>query len=150
MDYSALAAFLEEYNEHYRSFLKFEYKKLDMINKDDIEKLSESLSAEQALIMKANSLESRRLKLLGDSKDISFTELIAQAPVEYKERLSAIHKELSENVYKIKEINDMAGIIVNERLRKIRNKVGEIDTYDGKGGVHKESRISGKGMVTNA
>ena len=147
MDYPAIIAFFDEYNAHYRSFLKFEYAKMDMINKDDIEKLSASLSAEQAFIMKSNTLESARVKLLGGSK--TFSQLISEAPEEYKAPLEERYKALSEMVYKIKEINDTANIIVTERLKKIRVRVGELDTYNGKGSVRKESAVNST-MLTNA
>ncbi len=147
MDYPQIIAFFDEYNAHYRSFLKFEYSKMNMINKDEIEKLSQSLSTEQALIMKSNTLESRRVKLLGSSK--TFADIIAEAPDEYKAPLEERYRALSEMVYKIKEINDTANIIVTERLKKIRSRTGELDTYDGRGGLHKESAVSSS-MNTNA
>ena len=53
-DYNKLIAFFDEYITHYKEFLQFEYLKLDMINNNQIEKLSKSLSTEQALIMKTN------------------------------------------------------------------------------------------------
>ena len=52
-------------------------------------------------------------------------------------------------IYKIKEINDTANIIVSERLKKIRSTVGELDTYNGKGAVRKESAAGSK-IFTNA
>ena len=39
MDYPAVIAFFDDYNAHYRSFLKFEYSKMNMLNKGEIEKL---------------------------------------------------------------------------------------------------------------
>lgn len=148
MDYPALIAFFDEYNAHYRSFLKFEYSKMDMINKDEIEKLSASLSTEQAFIMKGNTLENARIKLLGNERK-TFAEIIEGAPTEYKAALEERYKTLSEMVYKIKELNDTANIIVTERLKKIRAKTGELDTYNGKGSVRKESAV-GSTMFTNA
>lgn len=148
MDYPAIIAFFDEYNAHYRSLLKFEYTKMDMINKDDIEKLSMSLSTEQAYIMKSNTLESRRIKLLGGTSK-TFADIIAEAPEEYKKPLEERYKALSEMVYKLKEINDTANIIVSERLKKIRSRTGELDTYDGRGEVRKES-AAGSSMITNA
>ena len=133
MDYKALIAFFDEYNAHYRSFLKFEYSKMDMLNKNEIEKLSASLSAEQAFIMKSNALEKQRLALLGDNSSKTFEQIVSEAPEEYK----------------IKEINDTANIIVSERLKKIRSTVGELDTYNGKGAVRKESAAGSK-IFTNA
>lgn len=147
MDYPALISFFDEYNAHFRSFLKFEYSKMDMINKDEIEKLSASLSAEQALIMKSNQLEAARIKLTGSSG--TFAQIIENAPAEYKGALEERYKALSEMIFKIKEINDTANIIVTERLKKIRTSTGELDTYNGKGNVKKES-ASGSTMLTNA
>lgn len=149
MDYNALIAFFDEYNAHYRSFLKFEYSKLDMINKDEIEKLSASLSSEQAFIMKTNSLEKQRLALLGADNSKTFEQIVNDAPDEYKARLDEQRRTLSELIYKIKEINDTANIIVSERLKKIRSVTGELDTYNINGSVRKES-ASASTMFKNA
>lgn len=148
MDYKAVADFFDEYNAHYRNFLKFEYEKIDMINKDEIEKLAASLSAEQALIMKSNTLETQRVKLL-DGSPKSFASIIEEAPAEYKSRLEKQYRSLSEMVYKIKEINDTANIIVSERLKRIRSGTRELDTYNGKGDVRTESS-AGSTIFTNA
>lgn len=149
MDYNALIAFFDEYNAHYKSFLKFEYSKLDMINKDEIEKLSASLSSEQAFIMKTNSLEKQRLALLGADNSKTFEQIVNDAPDEYKVRLDEQRRTLSELIYKIKEINDTANIIVSDRLKKIRSVTGELDTYNINGSVRKES-ASASTMFKNA
>ncbi|MDY3791830.1 MAG: flagellar export chaperone FlgN [Oscillospiraceae bacterium] len=149
MDYNALITFFDEYNAHFRSFLKFEYSKMDMLNKGDIEELSASLSTEQAFIMKSNSLEKQRLALLGENSTKTFEQIVSEAPEEYKARLDGQRVSLSEMIYKIKEINDTANIIVSERLKKIRSTVGELDTYNGRGAVKKES-AAGSTILTNA
>ena len=149
MDYNALIAFFDEYNAHYKSFLKFEYSKLDMINKDEIEKLSASLSSEQAFIMKTNSLEKQRLALLGADNSKTFEQIVNDAPDEYKARLDEQRRTLSELIYKIKEINDTANIRVSERLKTIRSVTGELDTYNINGSVRKES-ASASTMFKNA
>ena len=140
MDYEALIAFFSEYNDHFRKFLKFEYSKLNMINQGEIEKLSQSLSSEQAFIMKSNVLESKRIGLLGG--DITFAQLIEEAPDNYKALLESKYKELSEMVFKIKEINDTANIIISERLKKIRTAESFSKTYDGHGDIRKVSELS--------
>lgn len=139
MDYPALIAFFDEYNAHFRSFLKFEYSKMNMINKDEIEKLSASLSTEQAFIMKSNTLENVRIRLLEGEQSKTFSQIIEEAPAEYKASLEERYKALSEMVFKIKELNDTANIIVSERLKKIRSVTGELDTYNMKGSVKKET-----------
>lgn len=137
-DYNKIIVFFDEYIAHYRDFLRFEYKKLDMINKDEIERLSDSLSTEQALIMKTNSLEGKREKLLSDAKGTTFAELAENAPEEFRGRLTEQHEELSGLIFKIKELNDTANIIVSERLKKIQRRTAELDVYDGKGAVRRE------------
>ena len=74
-DYKKIIAFFDEYIRHYKAFLQFEYLKMDMINHNQIEKLSDSLSTEQALIMKTNSLENKRAKLLEGLEGKSFAEI---------------------------------------------------------------------------
>lgn len=136
-DYKKIIAFFDEYIAHYKSFLKFEYAKADMINKGAIAQLSDSLTTEQALIMKTNTFEARRMKLVEGCGD-SFGELIDGAPAEHKERLKSQHEELSEIIYKIKELNDNAGVIVSERLKRIQQRTAELDVYDGKGALKRE------------
>lgn len=136
-DYKKIIAFFDEYIAHYKSFLKFEYAKADMINKGAVAQLSDSLTVEQALIMKTNTFEARRLKLVEGCGN-TFDELIDGAPAEHKERLRSQHKELSDMIYKIKELNDNAGVIVSERLKKIQQRTAELDVYDGKGALKRE------------
>ena len=137
-DYKKIIAFFDEYITHYKEFLQFEYLKLDMINHNQIEKLSKSLSTEQALIMKTNSYETKRVKLLEGTAGSTFAEIAANAPEEYRTRLSEQHKELSEIVFRIKELNDSANITVTERLKKIQRKTAELDVYDGRGTLKRE------------
>ena len=136
-DYNKIIAFFDEYITHYKEFLQFEYLKLDMINNNQIEKLSKSLSTEQALIMKTNAYETKRVKLL-EGMTGTFAEIAANAPEEYGKRLTVQHKELSEIVFRIKELNDTANITVTERLKKIQRKTAELDVYDGKGTLKRE------------
>lgn len=147
MDYPALIEFFDEYNNHFRDFLRFEYRKMDMLNKGEIEKLSNSLSAEQAFIMKSGSLEKRRIMLTGE--DVTFADIVDGAPDEYKAALDERHRALTEMVLKIKEINDTANLIVSERLKKIRMRTGSLDTYNGHGDVKKDNAVNST-MSTNA
>ena len=137
-DYNKIVAFFDEYIVHYREFLKFEYSKADMINNGEIEKLSNALSTEQALIMKTNSYEARRTKLLEGVEGTTFAQIAENAPQEYRDRLSSQHEELSRLVFKIKELNDMANIIISEKLKKIQKKTSELDVYDGRGSLKRE------------
>ncbi len=137
-DYNKIIAFFDEYIAHYREFLQFEYLKLDMLNHNQIEQLSSSLSKEQALIMKTNSYETKRLKVLEGTTGSTFAEIAENAPEEFREKLTVQHRELSEIVFRIKELNDAANITVTERLKKIQRRTAELDVYDGKGAVKRE------------
>lgn len=137
-DYNKIIAFFDEYIAHYREFLQFEYLKLDMLNHNQIEQLSSSLSKEQALIMKTNGYETKRLKVLEGTTGSTFAEIAENAPEEFREKLTAQHRELSEIVFRIKELNDAANITVTERLKKIQRRTAELDVYDGKGAVKRE------------
>lgn len=137
-DYFKLVRFFNEYIAHYKELLNFEYSKLDMINNDKIEELSLSLSKEQALIMKSNSMEKKRIEILGEDKDLTFKEIIEKAPISCKKRLEGQYEELSACVMKIKELNDLANVIITGRLKRVERKTAELDTYDGKGGVKTE------------
>ena len=146
-DYNTITAVYDEYIAHYEDFLEFEYKKADLLGRGEIEKLSDSLATEQALIMKTNSLEGKRIKML-DGMESTFSELAANAPEEYRGKLSEQHDRLSFLIYKIKEINDNANIIVSERLRKIQARTSELDVYDVKGTVRRE-HASGAAISKN-
>lgn len=137
-DYFKLVRFFNEYIVHYKELLDFEYSKLDMINNDKIEELSRSLSKEQALIMKSNSMEKKRIEILGEDKDLTFKEIIEKAPISCKKRLEGQYEELSACVMKIKELNDLANVIITGRLKRVERMTTELDTYDGKGGVKTE------------
>lgn len=137
-DYFKLVRFFNEYIVHYKELLDFEYSKLDMINNDKIEELSRSLSKEQALIMKSNSMEKKRIEILGEDKDLTFKEIIEKTPISCRKRLEGQYEELSACVMKIKELNDLANVIITGRLKRVERKTAELDTYDGKGGVKTE------------
>ena len=135
-DYEAFTAFSRECNAHYRELLDFEYKKMDMIHKDDIESLSKLLPAEQALVMKSGALEKKRGQLLtGEDSGKTFRVIIDEAPENYKEALQKDFDELTDLIRTIKELNGNAAVIINERLKKMQKKRGELDTYNVSGNV---------------
>ena len=69
---------------------------------------------------------------------LNHNELAEKAPEEYRQKLTDQHERLSFLIYKIKEINDKANIIVSERLRKIQAMTSELDVYNDKGMVRRE------------
>ncbi len=133
-DYNELIKFLEEYSEHFRLLLSFENKKLEILMNNDAAKLNESLSKEQALIMKGNSLESKRISILkGMGFDgFTFKEIIIKAPDEYKTRLESVYNDLTKYIMEIKRVNSSAMADVDIKLDMINKKLknDDMNTYD--------------------
>ena len=135
MDYNSLLLFFKQYNEHYRDFLAFELKKMKLVAEDDIQGLTDSIKTEQALIMKTNAFETKRLRILSgtNGQNKTFSNIIDEAPDDKKEALRAEFKELSRLVLEIKKVNDNVRLIVAERMKRFETP-SESDTYNVNGG----------------
>lgn len=135
MDYNSLLLFFKQYNEHYRDFLAFELKKMKLVAEDDIQGLTDSIKTEQALIMKTNAFETKRLRILSgtNGQNKTFSNIIDEAPDDKKEALRAEFKELSRLVLEIKKVNDNVRLIVTERMKRFETPA-ESDTYNVNGG----------------
>jgi hypothetical protein len=136
-NYDAIIEFFEQYINHYRELLAFENQKLQYIVSNNVTELSNSFGKEQALIMKSNNLEAKRVSLLKQEgfSEKKFSDMLENCPEEYLPKLSSIFSELSKYIFEVKRINDEAMNIVNAKLshieEKLQNNTGEI--YDGKG-----------------
>lgn len=104
--------------DFYRDLTIFLMKKHTKILADDIDWLTESLNDEQAYIMKSRSLEEKRLAIfrgLGiEGKKLS--ELMGEAPEEYKPKIGMLTSQLTELVENIKELNTQTTEIVKRKL----------------------------------
>lgn len=134
-DYIKLIALFDECIGHYTELLSFENEKLSYILTNNIAELGNCLSREQALIMKGNSLETRRNKLLEKEgiEGQKYQEIIEGAPDEMKSVLDNRYRELSKYVLQCKHINEEALDIVKRRLQIIEEKTSAPQTYDTKG-----------------
>ncbi len=104
--------------DFYRELTVFLLKKHTKILADDLEWLTDSLNDEQAYLMKSRSLEDKRLELfrgLGIS-DKKLSELIEDAPEEYKPKMSMLYKQLEELVDNITELNSQTTEVVKRKL----------------------------------
>ncbi|MBQ4165535.1 MAG: flagellar export chaperone FlgN [Oscillospiraceae bacterium] len=104
--------------DFYRELSMFLMKKHTKILEDDLEWLTNSLNDEQAYVMKSQSLENKRLELfkgLGIA-DKKLTELIEEAPEDYRPKLKLLGTQLTELVDSIKEMNEKTNEIVKRKL----------------------------------
>lgn len=104
--------------DFYRELTVFLMKKHTKILADDLEWLTDSLNDEQAFLMKSRSLEDKRLALfkgLGiENKKLS--ELVEEAPEEYKPKMNMLYKQLTELVDNITELNAQTTDVVKRKL----------------------------------
>ncbi len=151
-NYNTIVLILDECIEHYKELLSFENEKIGYITSNNVSELSNSLSREQALIMKGNSLEAKRLAVLKKEGvgELRFSELIEQAPDGYSTLLNAKHSELSQYINEVKRINGFALDMVKEKLSYIENRISQnqTDTYD-KSGEKKHKATSGSTIFKN-
>lgn len=114
----AVVKCLEINVDFYRDLTVFLMKKHTKILADDLEWLTNSLNDEQAFVMKSRSMEEKRLALfnglgLGNK---SLRELSAEAPEEYKAKLTMLSNQLEELVESIKQINEETTELVKRKL----------------------------------
>ena len=104
--------------DFYRELTVFLMKKHTKILADDLEWLTDSLNDEQAYLMKSRSLEDKRLELfkglgIGDKK---LSELIEEAPEEYRPKMNMLYRQLEELVDNITELNSQTTEVVKRKL----------------------------------
>ena len=104
--------------DFYRDLTIFLMKKHTKILADDIDWLTESLNDEQAYIMKSRSLEEKRLAIFRGLgiEDKKLSELMGEAPEEYKPKIGMLTAQLTELVENIKELNTQTTEIVKRKL----------------------------------
>lgn len=136
-------AFLESYNDYYRELIVFLLKKHEKIMADDLAWMLDSLPDEQALVMRAKSLETKRIQLFkalgiaGKKAD----EIVAESPDELRAKTELVCGELEKLVFEVKRINAMTTEIVEKKLegqQKFVEKAGLINrprTYNVAGGT---------------
>ncbi|MCH5207737.1 MAG: flagellar export chaperone FlgN [Oscillospiraceae bacterium] len=116
---------LEINTDFYRELTVFLMKKHTKILADDLAWLTDSLNDEQAYVMKSRALEEKRIALfegLGIGGK-SLSELSAEAPEEYKPKMTMLANQLRELVNNIKQINDETTELVKRKLDNEREFV---------------------------
>lgn len=150
-DYNKIIDFFDECIEHYKELLSFENKKLEYITSNNVDELSNGLGREQALIMKGNSLETKRVEILKKQgvSDIKFKELIESAPDEFSGKLNARYLELLKYINEVKRINGYSLNMVEEKLNYIEERISQNNsTYD-MSGEKKHAVSSGSAISKN-
>lgn len=137
LDYDKLIEFFDEYIAHFEELLEYEHYKMQIIAEHKVVELSQSLSKEQALMMKSNSLEKKRIEMLKahNCENDKFTDTIAKAPDNKKARLTKQFNQLSKIITEIKRVNQNSMFMVNQNLSEIKKHTSPTtsETYTDKG-----------------
>ncbi|MCL2086152.1 MAG: flagellar protein FlgN [Oscillospiraceae bacterium] len=141
--------FFREYNAHFKSLSIFVAKKQEKVVADDLVWLSDAIAEEQKLVMRGNSLESRRLLLFEELglKDYKSSQLIDEMPDEFKGELRLLIDFMEKCINYIQEVNHGILDLVEQKLdvqAQLLNQnalVGS-NTYTAKGEkIHKSIAI---------
>ncbi len=114
----------------YEEFLKVEEEKYNVILTDDIKRLDEIVSEEQAFFLKSRGLDQKRENIL---KELNLSGKTLKDVIEYveecdKERFSDIHKRIYKALADFKEKNNQCQDLVQIRLHRAQamiDKLGE-------------------------
>ncbi len=140
-DYKILIEFFTECVAHYKELLGFENEKLSLLIANNVVKLNEILTKEQAYIMRGEALEAKRIKLLKEQglENQKFKELIDNAPDKYKGTLRDLNESLSKYVNEVKRVNTNAMERASQNLKSLNKRTTEpqTSTYDSSGGKNR-------------
>lgn len=135
-----VSAFMEEYNKHYEAFIIFLSTKMSKVMADDLYWLSESLGDEQAMIMKGQSLEQKRLALFQrvGLKDYTVEMLLKECPEECKSKLTLECHKFNDYIIQVQKLNSEILDTVERKLKfqaDLVRKTGlaPAETYNGYG-----------------
>lgn len=125
---NALYALLIEYTEIYENAVKLEYEKYDASVKNDMDKLNEVISKEQAFCLKMKGLEQKREKLTLSMKvnDKTLKEIIELYDGDNKIKLKSEFDKLNKALIDFKKINHECKTIIDVRLHRINSIMSKL------------------------
>ena len=144
MNFEALIKTLELEAAIYRELLQAEKEKTDILTEGNVDKLEKIMNTEQAINMKINGIEKKRIGIMDGLglHDKTLREVIAIAQNDENKtrgRLFKLYKDLKECTDQIKEVNEQNKILINARLNVI---TGFTDYLNGA-----SSKINKKGKL---
>lgn len=136
--YTDFIALIKDYIELFDTLIDVEQEKLDAVTTDDIIKVEESIKQEQAVILRLKGLEHRRelAQTSMDMKDLTFREILEQAPEDVSTAMNPVFQELIRKVRTFQSINDNAKDAIHVKLHHIQsmlNPSSEGKTYSSSG-----------------
>lgn len=123
-----LIELLDESAKLYENFLELEYKKYDVVIKNDIEVLEEIVAQEQAYYMKMRGNEQKREQLLNSMghKGKTLKEIIDAVEGNENNLLKEKYEEFSKLIADVKKISSLCKTIIDVRMHRINNALEQL------------------------
>lgn len=120
---------LEEQLHLYEEFLKIEEEKYSVILADNVSRLDEIVTEEQAFFLKSRGLDQKREHILMEvgltGKNLK--EVIESINTSDKDRFSEIHRKIFNVLHTFKEKNNQCQDLVQIRLHRAQAMVRKLD-----------------------
>jgi len=131
-----LIELLKESAEVYKQFLELEYKKYDIVIKNDISTLDDIVSKEQVVFLKMRGLEQKREKLVVSlgMNGRTFKEIIDDQDED--ENLLSEYQNLKSIISEVKKISSLCKTLIEVRLHRLDKAMSQLgeneNTYTNK------------------
>ena len=127
--YNKFYAYLSELHQNYEKLFSLLQKKLEAVERFDIEKLDSILKEEQVFVLISKGFDQtikgfrESLGLKGDS----LSNIIGELPTEEHQRFQAIFKELDTTLSAVKGLNEKCQLSIQDRLYSLDKSIKELD-----------------------
>ncbi|MDF2948240.1 MAG: hypothetical protein K0R07_250 [Sedimentibacter sp.] len=131
-----LIELLKESAEVYKQFLELEYKKYDIVIKNDVISLDDIVSKEQVVFLKMRGLEQKREKLIVSfgMNGKTFKEIIDNQDED--ENLLSEYQKLKSIISEVKKISSLCKTLIEVRLHRLDKAMSQLgeseNTYTNK------------------
>jgi predicted transposase YbfD/YdcC len=131
-----LIELLKESAEVYKQFLELEYKKYDIVIKNDVISLDDIVSKEQVVFLKMRGLEQKREKLIVSfgMNGKTFKEIIDNQDED--ENLLSEYQNLKSIISEVKKISSLCKTLIEVRLHRLDKAMSQLgeseNTYTNK------------------
>ena len=109
-DYSSFIEVIREFIQLFEALIPIEQKKLDSAVHNQVSFVEDCMNQEQAAVLRLRGLELKRQKIQKDlgMEQLTFKQLIEEAPEDVKVSLIPLFNELNEKVALFRSVSDSA------------------------------------------
>lgn len=122
-DYSSFIEVIREFIQLFEALIPIEQKKLDSAVHNQVSFVEDCMNQEQAAVLRLRGLELKRQKIQKDlgMEQLTFKQLIEEAPEDVKVSLIPLFNELNEKVALFRSVSDSAKDTIAVNLHMIQS-----------------------------